>query len=285
MAEVDTAVVVGTGQDAVITVLAAADAADLLRLVGGERRFTLAGLTSELTCPNRYRWVGIRQPDGTLAAAHRALSWGDYLFLKGVFVDPAARGSDFSLRLAFELRRIARREDKRGIAAWISQSSPAQVVLARRLRLAEAGPLLHLYALPFTAPAGAQAAAGSDPLARAEEILLRYRTDAGERALLPDLLSPSEAQRPGKPGARSLPDRDHLLLSGLPCADPDRVAALLGELTPIAERLSLSAMELPAPAADIMLSLWLAGRKARRVSWRPVQLGRSDFEQARESRL
>ena len=282
MTEIRTAAV-AVEPDALVTVLTPADAADLSRVVG-EDRFALAVLGKELACHERYRWVGVRQPDGRLAAAHRALSWGDYLFLKGVFVDPAVRGSDYALRLALELRRIARREDKRGIAAWVSQSSLAQVVLARRLRLTEVGPLLHLYAVPYGASTGAQGAPLADPLARADEILLRYRTDAGERALVPDLLVRPEVERCGKPAAASLPDRSHLLLSSLPCADLDQVKALLGELAPIAERLALPAVELPAPASDITLSLWLAGRKARRISWRPVRLGRSDFEQPREIR-
>lgn len=285
MTEVRTAAAVAVEPDALVTVLTPADAADLSRLVG-EDRFALAVLGKELACHERYRWVGIRQPDGRLAATHRALFWGDYLFLKGVFVDPDVRGSDYALRLALELRRIARREGKRGIAAWVSQSSPAQVVLARRLRLTEVGPLLHLYAVPYDdASAGAEGAPVADPLARADEILLRYRTAAGERALVPDLLVRPELERCGKPAAASLPDRSHLLLSSLPCADLDQVKALLGELAPIAERLALPAVELPAPASDITLGLWLAGQKARRISWRPVRLGRSDFEQPREIRL
>lgn len=284
MAELGAAAAVGSERDASIAELEPADAADLLLLVG-ERRFTPAGLARELADRHRYRWVGIRQPDGLLAAAHRALSWGDYLFLKGVFVDPTARGSDFSLRLAIELRRIARQEDRRGIAAWISQSSQAQVVLARRLRLAEVGPTLHLYALPFPPPASALLDPMPDPIARADEILLSYQNAAAERALVPDLLSQPAARRClGSAAIRSLPDRDHLLLSGLPCASPDEVTALLGDLATVAQRLSLSAMELPAPASEILLSLWLAGRKAQRLSWRPVRLGRSDFEQPKEIR-
>ncbi|HEV2886699.1 MAG TPA: hypothetical protein VGX49_07310, partial [Jatrophihabitans sp.] len=239
----------------------------MLSLVA-DRRFTPEVLARELGDPGHYRWFGLRRPDGCLAAVHRALRWGDYLFLKGVFVDPDQLGGDAALRLAFALREVARGEQVRGIAAWVSESSQAQLALARRLRLEPTEPPLHLYTMPFAGFTGAVSTPPPNPAQatrEVEEILARHHAGRDEDFLVPDLLTrPDSLAGPaaldGREIRRAVADRDRLLLSSLPCADADELVALLAELAPAAAALGLSAVELPVPAAAIPLALWLAGR-------------------------
>lgn len=255
------------------------DAAEIARLTAG-RRYTVPVLAAELADPETYRWVGIRGADGRLTAVHRALKWSKYLFLKGVFVDDSARGGDGALRLAIALRQAARDETVSGIAAWISESSSAQLALAQRLRLKRTGPPLHLYTLPFARFRDEKRApeqlSRHEAATRIEQILERHHVMRDGRILVPDLLGGSGN------GRRALPDRDRLILGSLPCADAGEVHALLAELAPAAGALGLSEAELPAPVIDIPLALWLVGRKARRVSARAVYVGRSDFSHSRE---
>ena len=275
------------------------DVAEVLNLVAG-RRFTPAVLARELCDPGHYRWFGLRRPDGCLAAVHRALRWGDYLFLKGVFVDSDQLGGDAALRLAFALREVARGEQVRGIAAWISESSHAQLALARRLRLEPTEPPLHLYTMPFAGftGSGSTARRPADPVRAArevEEILARHHAGCNDDCLVPDLLAgpgsladPADPADPadldGRWNRRAVADRDRLLLSSLPCPDAGQLCALLAELAPAAAALGLSTVEIPVPAADIALALWLAGRHAQRISARPVRVGRFEFPQSREDR-
>ncbi len=95
---------------------------------------------------------------------------------------------------------------------------------------------------------------------------------------MPDLLSvrPSSSHSLAA-GRRAVLDRDRLLLSGLPCAGISEVAALLDEIAPFAVALGIPEIEIPVPISEIALMLWLSGRKARRVSGRPVHVGRYDF--------
>ena len=261
--------------------LGPADAADIARLTAG-RRYTADVLAGELADFASYRWAGVRGDDGRLVAAHRALRWGGYLFLKGVFVDPAARGGDGAPRLAFFLRDLARREAMPGIAAWVSESSPAQLALARRLRLERTGPPLHLYTLPFAGFLGDRAdrtsCAPAEAAGRIESVLARRHAELSARVVLADLLKKPDpgVTSAGLAARRALPDRNRLLLSSLPCTGPDDLCALLAELAPAARALGLDEAELCVPAADIPFALWLTSRKAPRVSPRPVYVGLLD---------
>jgi hypothetical protein len=262
-------------------ILAPGDGRELAGLVAGHR-FTEAVLATELSDRHRYLWVGRYLPDGRLAAAHRALRWGDHLFFKGVFVRPEERGADHALRLALALRATAQREGRPGIAAWISESSPAQLALARRLRLKPRGGPLHLFAVPFSAVPGGQQAQQRIPsrerAATAIEDVLAVDRTHGHPAYVADLLCAAGTSGDRRaPAARAFPDRDRLLLGALPCATVADVAALLSALAPLAAALELPEVEVPVPLAALTLTLWLAGRKARRVSARPVQVGRFEF--------
>lgn len=265
-----------------VQVLGPADLRDVADLVAGHR-FTDAILHAELSDHDRYRWMGRRRPDGSLAAVHRSLRWGDYLFLKGVFVHPEARGGDHALRLAFALRRLAQQAGLRGIAAWVSEGSPAQLVLAERLRLRRAGDPLHLFALPFAALPEGERTGDSPPsrsfaLGRIEDLLSPDRVKGPGEALVPDLLPvPPLAGGPPIAGRRAVLDRDRLLLGALPCAAVSDVAALLAELAPFAAVWEMPEIEIPVPLSAITLMLWLGGRKGRRVSGRPVHVGRYEF--------
>lgn len=274
-----------------VCALGPADAEAVGALVTG-RRFTQAVLAAELSDADRYVWFGARDRRGDLVAAHRALWWGDYLFLKGVFVDVRERGGAAALRLALGLRDLARREGSRGIAAWVSDASPAQRALAARLRLDRTGAPLHLFAVAVP-PCGGESADGEaggavSPGRRShreisdgpvEEILARRNAAVGGDALVPGLLlAPGSPPVPRRSPARhSLPDRDRLLLGGLPCRTFADVPTLLEEVSPRAAATGLRAIEVPVPAAALPLVLWLTGRKATRLSAGPVFVGRLDF--------
>lgn len=264
------------------------DLSALTALVGSQR-FTEYVLAMELEPGSPYRWVGVLD-SGELCGAHRGLLWGDYLFLKGVFVDESARGTDAVLRLAFALRDVAWDAGAAGIAAWVSESSRPQVTIAQRLRLQLSAETLHLYSLSL--PTGRQGKPASQPTFRS--VRGEVTTDFGEEPLVADMLKDSTAPeivtgegRLRAPfGSRQsvswVLDRDRIALSGLPCRCIDDFGCLLPALALIGAPMDIFTIELPVPATDFSLAIWLAAKNARRISQRPQKMGKYHFRSSRE---
>jgi hypothetical protein len=265
--------------------LTTADAPDLLRLAELPG-LDVSILAAELAPDSAYRWIGMTGPAGELLAAHRSMFWGDYLLLKGLFADASARGTGAALRLAFELREVARREGRRGIVAWVPPKSPATLV-AQRLRLRPAGPWVHRYEFPVPLQEASQAPAAAGTFgavtATTGSVMVRAEGTAASW-IVPNLLHAPEAEaRGGTSGSHDrsvhwVVDRTRLSLSGLPCSRLEHLPRLLEELAPLARQLRrVSSVEIPVPAADISCVLWMLAHNARRVTSTPARLGRRDF--------
>ncbi|MCC9312334.1 hypothetical protein LN042_35655 [Kitasatospora sp. RB6PN24] len=259
--------------------ITSADIPEVLRLLD------LTGLTedrlgAELNADSPYRWVCLPGPDGGLSAVHRGFVWGDHLVLKGVSVDEAARGGAAALQMAFWLRESARREGRRGIAAWVAAGASHSALLAGRLRLRQDGPWIHRYLVPLSVAATADGQMSAVEVHRDTPVSgsLSFGRAGGpdEPWITEDLLAPAA------PAGRArrvhwVADRDRLCLSGLPCTIFDGLPALVAALAPLAGELGLTVLDLPIPAVDIPLALRLLALGARRLSRTCVTLARFEF--------
>ncbi|MFJ3235685.1 GNAT family N-acetyltransferase [Streptomyces sp. NPDC086787] len=231
-------------------------------------------ISRELEAEADYCWMGLFAPDGTVAAAHRAMRWHQYLLLKGVFVDDAYRGSGAGIGVVFAIRDWARQAGYRGVAAWVEPNKP-EARLAARLRLRPASPLLHRYliqlpsASTFTPPgprtlrptAGTLTVPlGGESVGPVRE-LLGIRQDGSARTHLAWVV-----------------DRSRLVMSGNPCRSIDDLDTLVAAAEETAMLTGATAMEISFEAADLHAALSLAGMGAQRLSRSPVNLGVLSFE-------
>ncbi|MEV5242998.1 hypothetical protein AB0K89_28380 [Streptomyces cinnamoneus] len=246
--------------------LTSADSDEILRIVDLEGLDAVT-LARELAAEDDYCWVGLDTPADGLCAVHRSMRWGDYLLLKGVFVDVPARGSGAALELAFALRDIARRRGYAGVVAWVEPHKP-EAGLARMMRLQVTGPLIHRFEVPVPD--------GGPPV---------VAPSAGHGTLALDLPDPERSARlvddllnGGSPMVvRWVLDRHRLVLSGFPPRSVADLHVVTSAAGPLARAKGALFLELPLPAADITAALSLAKVKARRISRTPVRLGRLDF--------
>ncbi|MGX1853063.1 hypothetical protein [Streptomyces sp. NPDC055299] len=242
------------------------DADEILRIVDLEG-LDAATLVRELAAEDDYLWMGLDTTAGGLGAVHRSMKWGDYLLLKGVFVEESMRGSGAALELAFALRDAARGNRFAGLAAWVEPHKP-EAGLARMLRLRATGPLIHRFEVPVPddGPSVALSDDGNGLLA------LDLPEPVGSAPLVDDLLSG------GSPATvRWVIDRHRLVLSGFPPRSVADLHVLTSAAGPLARARGAGFLEFPVPAADLAAALSLAAVKARRLSRTPVRLGRLDF--------
>ncbi len=231
-----------------------------------------AGLASlaqeELQAPRDFAWFG-HFVDERVVALHRALRWGSYLHLKGVFVADEFRGTATAIRLALALKSYARLGGWEGVAGWVEPTKPERV-LAERLRLHRSGPMVHRIELEFLE--------GPTPdITEGRSLSGSANFDEGPW-LVPDLLGSSGT------ALHWVRDGGRLVLSGNPCTAVGDLPELLHQLTPLARAVGAGALELPINAASLLDLLGLAARGVKRLSRTPVYLGRHRFR-ALESAL
>ncbi|MER7842065.1 hypothetical protein ABTY98_40825 [Streptomyces sp. NPDC096040] len=244
------------------------DVDSVLRIVEIEE-LDAATLTRELVGGRDYLWMGLDLPNGDLGAVHRSMKWGNYLLLKGVFVNEPLRGSGAALELAFALRDAARNGGYAGLAAWVEPHKP-EAALARMLRLRSAGPLVHRFEVPVPddAPYAAASVQDCGPIT----------VDLPESApLVADLLTDDSPTT-----VHWVHDRHRLVLSGFPPRSISDLGLVLSAAAPVARSKGARYLEFPVPAADLSAAFFLASVKARRLSRTPVRLGRVDFGAAHQ---
>ena len=255
--------------------LAEADTPEILRLV------RLPGLTEttlaiELMACGPYRWWGLPNLRGGLVAVHRAIVWGRYLFLKGVFVDRSARGGSAALSLAFALRTLAEREGLHGLVGWIGTSQEYHSPIADRLRLRPDGPSVHRYLLPLPSPAATEAEKPTPQALSGSFVLRPPATTKNPTLLVPDLLDATV-----NASAHWVVDRDRLTLSALPCWSIADLKTLPARLASLVRRTNVRFADVPVPAADISLAPHLITLGAQRLSPTTYRLGRTEFAHRR----
>ncbi|MFF4832686.1 hypothetical protein [Streptomyces sp. NPDC001315] len=229
-------------------------------------------LTRELAGGGDYLWMGLDLPNGGLGAVHRSMKWGNYLLLKGVFVNEPLRGSGAALELAFALRDAARHGGYAGLAAWVEPHKP-EAALARMLRLRSTGPLVHRFEVrvPDDAPNAAASAHSCGP------ITVDLPESAASTPLVADLLTDDSPTT-----VHWVHDRHRLVLSGFPPRSISDLGLVLSAVAPVARSKGARYLEFPVPAADLSAAFFLASVKARRLSRTPVRLGRVDFGAAHQ---
>jgi hypothetical protein len=263
-----TQLVMETGQTRRLT---PEDVDGILRIV------TLEGLdaptlTRELAGGGDYLWVGVDSPAGGLGAVHRSMKWGDYLLLKGVFVDTPLRGSGAALELAFALREAARNGGYAGLSAWVEPHKP-EAALARMLRLRPTGPLVHRFEVPVPDDAASTLA----PVRDCGLITMDLPEPTTLAPLVNDLLTDGSPMT-----VHWVHDRHRLVLSGFPPRTISDLDLVLSAMGPVARAMGARCLEFPVPAADLSAAFFLASVKARRLSRTPVRLGRLDFGALRQ---
>ncbi|MQA95579.1 MAG: hypothetical protein GEV11_13340 [Streptosporangiales bacterium] len=223
--------------------LVPADAAQVLGLAKVED-LTPSILARELACDD-YLWAGLEKEPGQLLAVHRGLRWGGRLLLKGVFVDPAARGGGAAVQVAFALRDLARQPATSGSPPGWNCIGPrpgwrACCDYGRMVRCCTASSCRSpRWSTTGRHPPATACTAAPSPW-RGEQV-------------------------------HWVLDRHRLLLSRPLPSPPPAVRSL-------AAGQGASALEICLPAADLPAVLSLAARKARRLSRTPVRLARLDFD-------
>ncbi|GHG12150.1 hypothetical protein GCM10017567_31910 [Amycolatopsis bullii] len=247
-----------------VRVLGPADGPEVHRL-GGGMGLTPAQLERELGAPD-CRWVGLADAGGELCAVHRSLRWGPFLFLKGVYVSEAVRGSGAAVRLAFALRDAAGQAGLAGIAAWFDFGMPEHWI-AELVRIRPRPPSIYRVALGLE-PDGDSAPAPAP--ARFHGELEAPRHPESGRPLTPvvDLF--------GTAGGRTfhwMLDGSRLMVSASFGTDRHQLAALVEAVGPVARATGAGEVMFPAVASDIVGALQLAGARARRYNRLPTRFG------------
>ncbi|MFB7076431.1 hypothetical protein [Streptomyces sp. NPDC056308] len=247
--------------------LTLADADDILRIVKLEGLDSTT-LARELVRADDYLWMGLDSPAGGLGAVHRSMRWGEYLLLKGVFVDEPLRGSGAALELAFALRDTARHGQYAGLVAWIEPHKP-EAGLAHMLRLRATGPVIHR----FDAPVPEDVPAVAVPAHSTGALTVDLPDSQRPTPLVDDLLSADSPK-----AVRWVLDRHRLVLSGFPPCSVSDLHLVLSTAGPLARAQGAGFVEFPVPASDLSAAFTLVALKARRLSRTPVRLGRLDFD-------
>lgn len=218
----------------------------------------------ELERPDQHVWLGSRDHQGQLVAAHRALVWHRHLLLKGLCVNPSAGHGAASLQLALAMRSAARAIGLDGVAAWVEPHRP-EAQLAARLRLEPATTLLHRYLIPVMGTAAAQTVHDnllsgvvdlSEPLTKTTKDVFASRVaESGDRGRVAWLL-----------------DRGRMLLSTALTGSHETLGPLLAAVTQATGLTPRAGYEVLIPAADVLGALGLVRSGARRLSRTPVRL-------------
>ncbi|WP_280362528.1 hypothetical protein [Nocardia wallacei] len=256
------------------------DAPSITRLIGAAA-YGPRTLARELASGTDYLWMGTVDQDGTLCAVHRAMRWGNHLLLKGIVVREDRRGGGTALELVFGLREEARVAGFAGLVAWAEPHQP-ESVLARRLRLRIAGPLLHRFEVPAAAATEPEPEDAPPP---PDSGSIGFESDSPRTAhpLLPCVLD-TDVQ-PLRQRDQSIlhwvADRHRLVVSGYPYASVADLPEFVRAVETVTRARRLRSIEIPLPAADLATALALTRTGARRLSRTPVRVARLDFDVAR----
>ena len=198
-------------------------------------------------------WLGLWDQE-QLLAVHRAIQFGPYLHLKGLFVAARHRGGPAGLLVARATLAYALGCGSEGVLAWIEPSKPDRA-LAERLRISPQGPLVHRFGLVV-------------PNVRDRQIPLQ-----GTGVLSSKGMS-LETNLLGRHEILWTMDRDRLILSAAPVGDPNHLLALVGDL---AYKMGARQIEFPIVVADLGALITTHAAGARRLSRATVFLGCTFF--------
>ncbi len=224
------------------------DVPSLRELIDSVETFTTLHEVVEHDLRNRHDniWVGAKDPEGKIVAAHRGVRAGNRLFLKGLIVSPEAEGTLLAMRIAWAIKQVAEEEGYAGLHSWIEPFKP-EAILARRLRLQPEGELLHRFVIPI------------------------------ETLGTEGLPTPAETPPTNNRAGQAMMTGEDLLSVLTPVFSADDLVRWVHRSLPSTTRGQLANVEFSAPASDLPLVLSLLAMGARRINRTPVYLGTLDF--------